>query len=195
MENNDASWKEFVPCGTVEFFEKKKGKVLWFTGPSGAGKSTIANLAKEKIEKTGRPVKVLDGDELRKGISSNLGLSPEDRTEHNRRIAHLAKTLTDVGAIVIVALISPFEETRQAAKEIIGEDKFNLVYIKSSQEHRIERDPKGLYKRAMDGEIKDLTGFDGRYDDPEESGEEHFMLDTDKYSANSCANDLLRFYL
>lgn len=103
--------------------------------------------------------------------------------------------MTDVGAIVIVALISPFEETRTAAKEIIGKDKFNLIYVKSSQEHRIERDPKGLYKKAMDGEIQGLTGLDGRYDNPAKTGEVYFQLDTDVNPAIQCAEKLVSFYL
>ena len=181
MRSGDSSWQDNVPNGTIEFFEKQQGKVLWMTGPSGSGKTTISNLLAQKIELCGKRVKILDGDELRKGISNNLGLSPEDRTEHNRRVAHLARSIADVGAICIVALISPYEKNRTDAQEIIGKDRFQLVYIHSTIEDRIERDPKGLYKKAMDGEIKGLTGYDGDYDNPMDTGEEHIFVNTSEF--------------
>lgn len=192
MSVGDPSWKENVPAGTADFFEKRQGKVLWFTGPSGAGKSTIAGILKKKLELRGKAVKILDGDELRQGISNNLGLSPEDRTEHNRRVAHLAKAIADVGAICIVALISPYTSTRTTAKEIVGSERFELVYIHSSKEDRIQRDPKGLYKKAIAGEIKGLTGYDGDFDDPADTGEDYVMIDTSIFTAEECADRLVQ---
>jgi len=191
MGDGDPSWKEVVPEGTIEFFESREGQVLWFTGPSGAGKSTIAQLAAKQLELMGKKVKVLDGDELRKGISNNLGLSPEDRTEHNRRVACMAKAITDVGGICIVALISPYKANRDTAREIIGGDKFQTVYIKSTKDLRIERDPKGLYKRAIAGEITGLTGYDGDYDDPTETGEGCSVIDTEVLTPEECAARLV----
>jgi len=192
MRKGDLSWQLKVPAGTKEYFQKRDGKVLWFTGPSGAGKSTIAQAFAKKVELYGKRVKVLDGDELRKGISENLGLSPEDRTEHNRRVAHLAKTVADVGGICVVALISPYKRNRDTAREIIGAYRFKTIYIHSTMEERIERDPKGLYKKAMDGEIKGLTGYDGDYDNPVDTGEDYLYINTSQYSPEQCANRLIQ---
>lgn len=191
MAEGDPSWKEVVPEGTVKFFENREGQVLWFTGPSGSGKTTIAQAAAKELELCGKKVKILDGDELRKGISNNLGLSPEDRTEHNRRVAHMAKAIADVGGVCIVALISPYKVNREVAEEIIGKDRFNLIHIESTKEERIERDPKGLYKKAIAGEIKNLTGYDGEYDNPNETGETHITLNTTDQTVEECVEKLM----
>lgn len=139
----------------------KRGKVLWFTGLSGSGKSTIANLLSKELENS----IVLDGDILRSGLSKDLGFSKEDRTENHRRVAEVAKIISNLGYNVIVAFISPYEIHRKTAKEILG-DKYVEIYISTSIDECIKRDPKGLYKRVKDGNIKNFTGIDDPYEIP-----------------------------
>jgi len=162
------------------------GKVIWMCGPSGAGKSTIAQRLLEMAKLRGIPTKILDGDELRQGISNGLGLSPEDRQEHNRRVAYLAKSISEVEGLAIVALISPVESIRQMVREIVGEE-FYLVYIESSMQSRIERDPKGLYAKAIRGEITKLTGYDGNFEVPEDSD---VVVNTNESDVNQCATNI-----
>src|SRR5712692_2743964 len=146
---------------------RPRGFVLWMTGLPGSGKSTIAILAKQRLEVDyGRYVELLDGDEVRKGLSSDLGLSREDREEHARRVTYLAKVLARNGVISIVALISPYRTSRQRARELIGENDFVEVYIKASLAACEKRDPKGLYAKARRGEIKNMTGIQDPYEEP-----------------------------
>jgi len=137
------------------------------TGLPGSGKSTIAKVLKEKFEKDqDRFVEVLDGDEIRKGLSKDLGLSKEDREEHNRRVSYLAKVLSRNGVISVVALISPYKVSRDNARELIGSDSFAEVYIKASLATCEKRDPKGLYAKARRGEINNMTGIQDPYEIP-----------------------------
>ena len=190
MNGGDDSWKENVAEGTKEWFEEQpKGRVIWLTGPSGAGKTTIAQELSKRMSLR-NSVKILDGDELRTGISSNLGLSPQDRKEHNRRVAYLAKVIADVQGVAIVALISPYEKNRSVAEGVIGKNRFQLVYVKSTQEDRIERDPKGLYQKAIKGEIQNLTGYDGEYEEPI-SLENPIVVDTSHHSVEECVDKIL----
>ena len=145
---------------------KQRGKTIWLTGLSGSGKSTIANELAVKLHNEGKLVYVLDGDNIRMGINKDLGFSVNDRKENIRRIAEVANLMTDLGAIVITAFISPFENERQIAKDIIGKDNFTEVYIKAPLDVCEERDPKGLYKKARTGEIPMFTGIDSPYEEP-----------------------------
>ena len=159
---------------------KPRGFTIWMTGLSGSGKSTLANLLKEKYEKEfGRFVEILDGDEVRKGLSKDLGLSKEDREEHARRVSYLAKVLSRNGVISIVALISPYKSSRERAKELIGPDKFVEVYIKASLDACERRDPKGLYAKARKGEINNMTGIQDPYEEPTSPD---IVIETEKYS-------------
>jgi adenylyl-sulfate kinase len=159
---------------------KPRGFTIWMTGLSGSGKSTLANLLKEKYEKDfGRFVEILDGDEVRKGLSKDLGLSKEDREEHARRVSYLAKVLSRNGVISIVALISPYKSSRERAKELIGADKFVEVYVKASLNACERRDPKGLYAKARKGEITNMTGIQDPYEEPTAAD---IVIDTEKYS-------------
>ncbi|MDG6994440.1 MAG: adenylyl-sulfate kinase [Nitrososphaerota archaeon] len=147
--------------------DKPKGFAIWMTGLPGSGKSTLAKLLKEKYENEfGMFVEVLDGDEVRKGLSKDLGLSREDREEHARRVSYLAKVLSRNGVISIVALISPYRVSRQAAKELIGPERFVEVYVKASLSTCEKRDPKGLYAKARRGEINNMTGIQDPYEEP-----------------------------
>jgi len=148
--------------------QKPHGFTIWMTGLPGSGKSTLAGVLKEKFENDyGRFVEILDGDEIRKGLSRDLGLSREDREEHARRVSYLAKVLSRNGVISIVALISPYKVSRDSARELIGTDRFLEVYIKASLATCERRDPKGLYAKARRGEIKNMTGIQDPYEPPE----------------------------
>ena len=143
----------------------QKGMVLWFTGLSGSGKSTIANALDDELNKLGKKTYILDGDNIRMGLNKDLSFSPEDRKENIRRISEVAKLFADSGTIVLTAFISPYIADRQTARELIGED-FNEVFIDTDVEECIKRDPKGLYKKALAGEIKGFTGIDAPYEKP-----------------------------
>ncbi len=146
----------------------QKGMVLWFTGLSGSGKSTIANALDDELNKLGKKTYILDGDNIRMGLNKDLSFSPEDRKENIRRISEVAKLFADSGTVVLTAFISPYIADRQDARDLIGED-FNEVFIDTDIEECIKRDPKGLYKKALAGEIKGFTGIDAPYEKPTEA--------------------------
>lgn len=167
---------------------RPKGFTIWMTGLPGSGKSTLANLLKAKYENDfGRFVEVLDGDEVRKGLSSDLGLSKEDREEHARRVSYLAKVLSRNGVISIVALISPYKTSRARAKEVIGKDRFVEVYVKASIATCEKRDPKGLYRKARRGEINNLTGIQDPYEEPLSPD---ITIETEKHTPEECVDML-----
>ncbi|WP_087036098.1 adenylyl-sulfate kinase [Thermococcus litoralis] len=143
----------------------EKGFTIWLTGPSGAGKTVLAHTLKKKLTSMGYRVEILDGDVIRKTLYPELGFSKEAREMHNRIVIHMAKLLSRNGVIAIVSLISPYKAVREYARKEIG--NFIEVYVYAPLEVRIQRDPKGLYKKAMRGEIKGLTGYDGVYEEPE----------------------------
>lgn len=145
---------------------KQKGIVLWMTGLSGSGKSTLARALEFALHDLGYHTMLLDGDNLRSGINSNLGFSEEDRTENVRRSAEVSKLFVSSGLVTICSLISPTEEIRAQAKEIIGEENFYQVHIDAPFEVCAERDVKGLYKKALAGEIKNFTGLDSPFENP-----------------------------
>lgn len=135
-----------------------KGCVIWMTGLSGSGKTTIARHLEKKLFDEGYSTKILDGDVLRSGINADLGFSENDRNENVRRTAEIAKIFAETGTITIVSLITPREELRALARQIIGENDFHLIYVDASLEECERRDVKGLYEKARRGEIKDFTG-------------------------------------
>ena len=141
-------------------------KVIWFTGLSGSGKSTIANELSKELYSQSKPHYVLDGDNLRFGLNRDLGFTEADRTENTRRTAETAKIMADAGLLVLVTLISPKEADRQMAKDIIGADRFAIVYVDTPLEICEERDPKGLYKKAREGLLPNLTGIGSKYEAP-----------------------------
>lgn len=148
--------------------KREKGFVVWMTGLPGSGKTTLAVILEEILERDfdRYVVEVLDGDEFRKGISRDLGLSKEDREEHARRVSFVAKLLAKNGVIGVVALISPYRKSREDAREVVGRDRFVEVYVKASLETCERRDPKGLYKKARSGEITNMTGIQDPYEEP-----------------------------
>jgi bifunctional enzyme CysN/CysC len=146
--------------------KNQKARVIWLTGLSGSGKSTIANNVEKRIHALGMHSYVLDGDNLRMGLNSDLGFTPQDRAENVRRISEVAKILVDAGLIVLVAVISPFEADRQRARSLFGEGEFLEVFVDTPVAICVERDPKGLYKKANKGEIPNFTGIGQSYEAP-----------------------------
>jgi bifunctional enzyme CysN/CysC len=144
-----------------------KPAVLWFTGLSGSGKSTIANLLEKKLHHAGKHTYILDGDNVRHGLNRDLGFTDADRVENIRRVAQVAKLMADAGLIVLVSFISPFRAERRFAREIMGEGEFIEVFVDTPLEECVKRDPKGLYAKALSGEIKNFTGLDSPYETPE----------------------------
>jgi adenylylsulfate kinase len=144
---------------------EEKGFVVWLTGIPGSGKTTIGDILIDRLRGMGRKVESLDGDEVRRNLSRDLGFSKEDRETHAMRVAYVSKLLSRNGVAVVVALISPYRSFRQHVRDIV--DDFVEVYVDASVEECIRRDPKGLYKKALAGEITDLTGLQDTYEPPE----------------------------
>ena len=141
------------------------GIVIWFTGLSGSGKSTIANELDVELNERGLRTYILDGDNIRMGLNKDLGFSPKSRKENIRRISEVAKLFADSGTIVMTAFISPYREDRDSGRTVIGSDYIE-VFVNTPIEECIKRDPKGLYKKAIAGEIKGFTGIDAPYEEP-----------------------------
>ncbi|MEI2328252.1 adenylyl-sulfate kinase [Priestia megaterium] len=164
--------------------------VLWFTGLSGSGKSTVANaVAKTLFDKNIRNY-VLDGDNVRFGLNKNLGFSAEDRTENIRRIGEVSKLFVDSGQVVLTAFISPFQEDRAQVREILEGNEFLEVYVECPLEECEKRDPKGLYKKARSGEIRDFTGIDSPYESP---ANPELTINTSTQSVEECVQTVIEY--
>jgi len=150
-----------------EIYLKQKAKVIWFTGLSGSGKTTLASMLEKRLFELNYFCQILDGDNVRSGINKNLKFTEEDRMENIRRIAEVSKLFMNCGIILICAFISPTREMREMAKEIIGEDDFLEIFVDTPIEICEQRDPKGLYKKARAGEIKNFTGISSPFEVPD----------------------------
>jgi bifunctional enzyme CysN/CysC len=171
--------------------KNQKARVIWLTGLSGSGKSTIANALEQKLFAHGAHCYVLDGDNMRLGLSMDLGFTTEDRAENVRRVSEVAKLFVDAGLIVITALLSPFEADRNRAKSIFDEGEFLEVFVNTPIEVCLERDPKGLYKKSAAGQLPNLPGISQNYEVPKNSD---LILDgTDSLDEN--VNKLLKLIL
>lgn len=190
MTNIHPETRRFLDRAAKEDLLRQKGVVLWLYGLSGSGKSTIANEVERVLHGEGRLTVILDGDNLRTGLNSNLGFSDEDRTENVRRVAETAKLLAGQGIIVLVSVITPLRRQRAAAREIIGPD-FHEIYVKADFDTCAERDPKGLYAKAKEGKIGQFTGKDSGFEEPEDPA---LLLDTQARSVDQCAADLLGYW-
>ena len=147
--------------------KKQKSCVLWLTGLSGSGKSTIANLLEKKLAEHGKHTYLLDGDNVRHGLCGDLTFSDKDRVENIRRIGEVSKLFVDAGTIVLTAFISPFKTERDFCRHLLADGEFIEIFVDTSLEECEKRDPKGLYQKARQGDIKDFTGIDSPYEAPE----------------------------
>lgn len=172
-----------------ELLLKQKGVVLWYTGLSGSGKSTIANEVAFKLHSIGKLSYVLDGDNIRHGLNKDLGFSPEDRKENIRRISEVANLFADAGLITMTAFISPYIVDRNFCRELVGEGRFIEIYTKASLDTCEKRDPKGMYKKARAGIIKDFTGINAPYEAPINP---ELVIDTDKKNVEESADLVLK---
>jgi adenylylsulfate kinase len=171
---------------------KQRAKVIWFTGLSGAGKTTLARHLEERLFARNFMVQILDGDNIRSGINSNLSFSEEDREENIRRIAEVSKLFLNCGIVTINSFISPTERMRQLAIDIIGLDDFIEVYVNAPLEVCEQRDVKGLYAKARRGEIRDFTGISSPFEYPEGLDLE---IRTDLLSIEASVDKLMEFVL
>jgi adenylylsulfate kinase len=163
--------------------------VIWLTGLPGSGKTTIAKALYPRLKELGFKVELLDGDIVRKELSPELGFTKQDREIHARRVVYLSKILSRNGIISIVSLISPYRDFRKYARTDINmNNNFYEVYVKCSLEACIARDPKGLYKKALSGQIKDLTGLQDPYEEPENP---EIIVDTEKQTLEECVNVII----
>jgi len=164
--------------------------ILWFTGLSGSGKSTVANAVEAKLNERGFHTYLLDGDNIRRGLNAKLGFSDEDRIENIRRIGEVAKLFVDAGTIVLSAFISPFQEDRDRVRELVEEREFIEVYIDTPIEVCESRDPKGLYKKARNGEIPDFTGISSPYEAPTQA---EIHVKNSELSIDACADTIIDY--
>lgn len=170
----------------------QRGMMLWFTGLSGSGKSTVAIALERELHSRGLLCRILDGDNVRSGINNNLGFSAEDRVENIRRIAEVGRLFVDTGIITIAAFISPNNQLREMAAEIIGKDDFVEVFVSTPLEECEKRDVKGLYAKARRGEIKNFTGISAPFEAPEHPD---ITLDTSKLPVEESVKILLDYVL
>ena len=170
--------------------EKQKGVVIWLTGFSGAGKSTVSEKLSTMMTENGNKTFILDGDKIRTGLCSDLGFSPEDRTENIRRIGEVAKLFSDTGIITIVAFISPYRSDRDRVRSILKDGAFIEVFVDCPIEECERRDPKGLYKRARAGEIPQFTGISAPYEPPLEP---EIHLHTKDNTVEECATKIIEY--
>lgn len=171
---------------------RQRGMMLWFTGLSGSGKSTVAIALERELHSRGLLCRILDGDNIRSGINNNLGFSAEDRVENIRRIAEVGRLFVDTGIITIAAFISPNNQLREMAAEIIGKDDFVEVFVSTPLEECEKRDVKGLYAKARRGEIKNFTGISTPFEAPEHPD---ITLDTSKLPVEESVKILLDYVL
>jgi bifunctional enzyme CysN/CysC len=171
-----AALKGHLPC------------VVWFTGLSGAGKSTIANLVEKELHALGRHTYLLDGDNVRHGLNKDLGFTEADRVENIRRVAEVARLMVDAGLIVLVSFISPFRAERRMARELVAAGEFYEVFVDTPLSLAEQRDPKGLYKKARRGDLKNFTGIDSPYERPEDPD---IRIDTTAMSAEAAAEHIV----
>lgn len=175
-----------------EILLNQKPSILWFTGLSASGKSTIANAVEAELYKMGIKTYLLDGDNVRHGLNKDLGFSEVQRVENIRRIGEVSKLFVDAGLIVLTAFISPFKSDRQIARSLVNYDEFIEVFIDTPISLCEKRDPKGLYKKARAGAIKDFTGIDSPYEKPETP---QIHIKTDNHSIQESVKIIINYLI
>ena len=195
MENNNNIYPIFdrmLTRADKEELLNQHSVMIWFTGLSGSGKSTIAIALERELQKRGLLCRILDGDNIRSGINNNLGFSEEDRVENIRRIAEIGKLFVDTGIITIAAFISPNNDIREMAANIIGKENFLEIFVSTPIEECERRDVKGLYAKARRGEIKNFTGISAPFEAPANPA---LSIDTSKLCVEESVNKLLELIL
>ena len=188
IKDKNIVWHEGeVTARDREKLTGQMGAVVWFTGLSGSGKSTIAVELEKQLIADGNLCYRLDGDNVRHGLNSDLGFSDEDREENIRRVAEVAALFKDAGIITLVSFISPSEKMRNFARNKVEKGRFIEVYVKASIETCIKRDPKGLYKKAQNDEIKDFTGISSAYEEPQNP---ELVIDSDSLSVEEAVREV-----
>ncbi|MBF0840888.1 MULTISPECIES: adenylyl-sulfate kinase [Mammaliicoccus] len=167
-----------------------KSVVIWFTGLSGSGKSTVSVALEKALFEQKITSYRLDGDNIRHGLNKNLGFSPEDRKENIRRIGEVGKLMVDAGVVTMTAFISPYEEDRNIVRDILEDGEFIEVYTKCSLDECEARDPKGLYKKARSGEIKEFTGINAPYEEPSNP---EITIDTEQHSVEEAVEEIVAY--
>ncbi len=191
MSNKNIIWHNHH-VGKEQRAELKNQKscILWFTGLSGSGKSTIANAIEAKLNKLQKHTYILDGDNIRMGLNKDLGFTNKDRVENIRRIGEISKLFVDSGLIVIAAFISPFRKDRDMVRKLVKDGEFIEVFVDTPLEICEQRDPKGLYKKARNGEIKNFTGIDSLYEAPAKA---EIDIKNNKISIEECVNIVIKY--
>ena len=184
-------WHEHpVDKSIRSFMKKQRPCLLWFTGLSGSGKSTIAGAVESKLAERLQHTYLMDGDNVRHGLCGDLAFSEDDRNENIRRVGEVANLMVDSGLIVLTAFISPFKVNRQVVRDMLKEGEFIEVFIDTPISECEKRDPKGLYKKARAGEIKDFTGIDSPYEAPEDA---EIVIKNIDVSIDDAANQVIEF--
>ena len=189
--SSNISWHEMsINKKTRSDLNSQTPCVVWFTGLSGSGKSTIANILEQKLHTIGKRTYLLDGDNVRHGLNKDLGFTDTDRVENIRRVAEVSKLMVDAGLITLVSFISPFKSERQMARNLLSSDEFFEIFVNTSLEECEKRDPKGLYKKARAGKLKNFTGIDSSYEEPENPD---LILDTTSSNAEELTDQIINF--
>ena len=189
--SSNISWhKMSINKKTRSELNSQKPCVVWFTGLSGSGKSTIANILEQKLHTIGKRTYLLDGDNVRHGLNKDLGFTDTDRVENIRRVAEVSKLMVDAGLITLVSFISPFKSERQMARDLLSSDEFFEIFVNTPLEECEKRDPKGLYKKARAGELKNFTGIDSLYEEPENPD---IILDNASSNAEELTDQIINF--
>ena len=189
--NENVVWHEHpVDKSIRSFMKKQRPCLLWFTGLSGSGKSTIAGAVESKLAERLQHTYLMDGDNVRHGLCGDLAFSEDDRNENIRRVGEVANLMVDSGLIVLTAFISPFKVNRRVVRDMLKEGEFIEVFIDTPISECEKRDPKGLYKKARAGEIKDFTGIDSPYEAPENA---EIVIKNIDVSIDDAANEVIEF--
>lgn len=191
MNDENIVWHQFKVSKAQRSTQKKQQPcVLWFTGLSASGKSTVAGAVEQKLFELNHHTYLLDGDNVRHGLNKDLGFSDDDRVENIRRIGEMSKLFADAGLIVLSAFISPFRSDRQLVRDLMSDGEFVEIFMNTSLEVCEQRDPKGLYQKARRGEIKNFTGIDSEYEQPEQP---EITLNTAQFDVETCALQVIDY--
>lgn len=191
-ENIYPIYEQMMSRADKERLLGQRGMMVWFTGLSGSGKSTVAMGVERELHKRGILCRILDGDNIRAGINSNLGFSADDRRENIRRIAEIGKLFVQTGVVTLACFVSPTNDVRRLARSIIGSDDYREIFVSTPLQECERRDVKGLYARARRGEVKDFTGISAPFEIPENPAME---IDTSRLSLEESVNRVVEMIL